>query len=68
MYVQHDEDGSWQLLGESMRDGGGPVLVCLHHPIDRDRSLNELADLPLGWFAQRLDRSSPWMRGELGSE
>jgi Domain of unknown function (DUF4262) len=39
-YVSHDAvDGAWQFLGDSMSDGGGPVISCLHHPIDRDPSL-----------------------------
>ncbi len=53
-YVSHDaEDGAWQFLGDSMSDGGDPVISCFHHPIDRDPSLAELADLPLGWYAER---------------
>jgi hypothetical protein len=62
-YVSHDaEDGAWQFLGESMSDGGGPVLSCLHHPIDRDPSLAELADLPIGWYAERGKIGEPWVR------
>ena len=53
-YVSHDrEDGAWQFLGDSMTGGKPPALSCLHHPIDRDRSLEELADLPAGWWAER---------------
>ena len=62
-YVSHDvEDGAWQFLGDSMSDGGGPVISCLHHPIDRDPSLVELADLPLGWYAERGRVGEPWTR------
>lgn len=62
-YVSHDsEDGAWQFLGKSMSDGGGPVLSCLHHPIDRDPTLAELADLPLGWYAERNGVGEPWLR------
>lgn len=62
-YVSHDEeDGAWQFLGDSMSDGGGPVISCLHHPIDRDPSLAELADLPQGWYAERAKVGEPWMR------
>ena len=62
-YVSHDvEDGAWQFLGESMADGGGPVISCFHHPIDRDPSLIELADLPLGWYAERGSVAEPWAR------
>lgn len=62
-YVSHDaSDGAWQFLGDSMSDGGGPVVSCLHHPIDRDPSLAELADLPLGWVAERARVGEPWAR------
>lgn len=62
-YVSHDEDdGAWQFLGDSMSDGGGPVVSCFHHPIDSDPSLSELADLPLGWAAERAKPGEPWTR------
>lgn len=62
-YVSHDaEDGAWQFLGHSMSDGGGPVTSCFHHPIDRDPSITELADLPLGWYAERDAVGEPWTR------
>jgi Domain of unknown function (DUF4262) len=62
-YVSHDtEDGAWQFLGDSMADGGGPSPSCFHHPIDRDPSLAELADLPLGWYAERCEVGQPWVR------
>jgi hypothetical protein len=61
-FVSHDSDGEWQFLGDTMRDGGGPVISCFHHPIDRDRSLAELADLPLGWYAERDRDGEPWTR------
>jgi hypothetical protein len=62
-YVSHDtDDGAWQFLGDSMADGGGPVISCFHHPIDDDPSLSELADLPLGWYAERGSPGEPWIR------
>ena len=67
-YVSHDaEDGVWQFLGDSMSDGGEPVLSCLHHPVDNDPSLRELADLPPGWSAQRAKPGEPWIRRKDGS-
>ena len=63
-YVSHDADGDWQFLGDLMSDGGGPVVVCLHHPIDNDASLKELWDLPLGWVAERTASGEPWVRRE----
>ena len=61
-FVSHDSDGAWQFLGDTMSDGGGPVISCFHHPIDRDRSLAELADLPLGWYAERDRVGETWTR------
>jgi Domain of unknown function (DUF4262) len=62
-YVSHDiEDGAWQFLGDSMSGGLKPVISCFHHPIDDDPTLNELADLPLGWWAERTKPGEPWVR------
>jgi hypothetical protein len=67
-YVSHDADGDWQFLGDLMSEGGGPILSCLHHPIDKDATLKELADLPLGWIAERTAVGEPWVRSEHGPE
>ena len=62
-YVSHDaDDGAWQFLGDSMAGDSKPVISCLHHPIDKDPSLKELADLPLGWWAERTKPGDPWSR------
>jgi hypothetical protein len=62
-YVAHDiEDGAWQFLGDSMAGENKPVISCFHHPIDKDPTLNELADLPLGWWAERAKPGDPWIR------
>jgi hypothetical protein len=64
-YVSHDlDDGAWQFLGDKMDEGGGPVLSCLHHLIDNDPTLEELHDLPVGWYATREDPGAPWQRFE----
>jgi hypothetical protein len=63
-YVSHDADGDWQFLGDKMSEGGGPVLSCLHHPVDDDRTLEELHDLPIGWYATRKSPGAPWERFE----
>jgi hypothetical protein len=64
-YVSHDsEDGAWQFLGDSMTGNEEPVLSCLHHPVDKDPSLKELSDLPLGWWAERARSGEPWVRHE----
>jgi hypothetical protein len=62
-YVSHDPDGDWQFLGDTMTESGG-VLVCFHHPIDTDPSLRDLADLPIGWYAQRDKPGELWRRAQ----
>jgi hypothetical protein len=62
-YVSHDvEDGAWQFLGDSMAGGAKPAISCFHHPIDKDPTLNDLSDLPLGWWAERAKPGEPWVR------
>ena len=60
------EEVHWNLA--DLLDGGGPVLSCLHHPIDNDQSLAELAALPLGWYAERSKLGEPWLRKKHASE
>jgi hypothetical protein len=68
VFVSHDRDGSWQFLGDSMHHGGGPIVSCLHHPVDDDPSLEDLHDLPIGWYAERREPGHPWKRYELPPE
>ncbi len=63
----HELDGDWQFLGDSMSGGALAVVSCFHHPIDSDPSLKELADLPLGWWAERARPGlDPEIRGFAG--
>lgn len=62
LLITHDDDGSWQFHGPGEADVEQGVLVCLHHMVDMDPSVNELADLPLGWVAWRESVSDPWTR------
>jgi|HubBroStandDraft_1064217.scaffolds.fasta_scaffold13601_4 hypothetical protein len=66
-FVSHDPNGDWQFLGDTMTDSGG-VVVCFHHPIDSDPTLTELAELPVGWYAERESIGAPWSRQELEDE
>jgi hypothetical protein len=63
LLVSHDaDDGMWQFLT------GGPVemtdamIVGLGEVYRIDQSIGELADLPLGWTAERSAPGQPWRR------
>jgi hypothetical protein len=62
--VFHDaDDGGWQFLGPlgapHIDDG---MVVGLDDVLEKDRSIAELADLPLGWRAWRDSPDAPWQR------
>jgi hypothetical protein len=64
-FVTHDlSDGAWQIFGETGVEEGGLKLTCLHHIVEKDPTLNELADLPKGWWAEREAPGQPWERYE----
>ncbi len=67
-YVAHEHDGDWQMLGDSMSEDKLPVISCFRHPIDKDPTLKELADLPRGWWAERVSPGEIWARRELDKE
>lgn len=62
--VHHDaEDGGWQFLcADKTFDWADAALVSLTTVVEVDPSINELADLPLGWSASRESKDSPWVR------
>jgi hypothetical protein len=68
-YVSHDaDDGAWQFLGDSMASETGPVLRCFHQVVALEPVLIELADLPLGWWAEREKPGAPWVREQRRTE
>ncbi len=61
--VSHDEDdGAWQFVGSRGARMDEAMLVALSEIFERDASIAELADLPLGWRALRDSPGSPWQR------
>jgi hypothetical protein len=62
VYPDLENKFPWQFLGDSMTGGKDPVVVCFHHAIDNDQTLSELADLPLGWYAERSGPGEAWVR------
>jgi hypothetical protein len=66
LLVAHDVDGWNFACGQ--RDHGGADdfhVVGVGHLGNRDPSVNECADLPVGFIAERTSVGSPWIRQEL---
>jgi hypothetical protein len=63
LLVTHDEeDGMWQVLCGITNDPEDGRIVCLGCLYDRDPTIGELADLPLGWRAWREAIGTAWYR------
>jgi len=61
--VTHDEDdGAWQFLCGQSHELEQARVVCLGCMVVDERQLLPLADLPLGWCAERSDAGSSWLR------
>jgi hypothetical protein len=61
LYVRHDHDGDWQFLCGDTHIGG-PRVLCFGCVIELDASLWPLADLPIGWGAERAQPEAEWVR------
>lgn len=63
LYVTHDiDDGSWQFLTGDYISEGDARVVALRTVFQLDRSIADIADLPLGWIASRKSVGSDWIR------
>ena len=61
--VTHDaDDGAWQFHAGGSSHASDATIVALEKVLARDSSIAELADLPLGWRAERTATSQPWTR------
>ena len=68
LFVSHDEDdGAWQFLcNVHDHDEETIAVVALHHVVEIDPSVTEVADLPLGHVAERPNVGQPWYRHKDG--
>lgn len=61
-YVGHAPDNSW-VIGDGINDPNEPgacLAAHLHHVVERDASLEELATLPIGFAAERREPGEAW--------
>ena len=61
--THYEDDHSWAFLcgrtDDYEKDGR---LVCMSEVLNLDKTLTEVADLPPGWSASRIDKDSEWVR------
>lgn len=63
LFVSHDaEDGMWQFLSGGTVCMADAMIVGLGEVYELDSSIGELADLPLGWTAERSSPGQCWQR------
>jgi hypothetical protein len=69
LLVTHDaDDGGWQFLcGTTTHPDDGRV-IGLGTAVRLDPTVEELADLPLGWRAWRKAVTEPWQRAQSPDE
>lgn len=61
LYVFHDEDdGIWQFLDNDICSEENARIVALKEIVELDNSISLISDLPLGYMAYRLSKSSKW--------
>ena len=66
LHVSHDEeDGGWQFLAMETLGDMDPVIVEFGEIVKIDQAILELADLPLGWRANRKTPNEPWQREQI---
>ncbi|MFJ8476432.1 hypothetical protein [Kitasatospora sp. NPDC094011] len=64
LFVGHTEANSW-LVGDGVNDpnpAGACAAMCIWAAIEHNSSMRELADLPVGWAAERDAPGAPWHR------
>jgi hypothetical protein len=63
LYVCHDEeDGAWQFLPGEPVEEKDAMVVALEEVIKHDPTINELYDLPMGYYAERKFVGDKWIK------
>ncbi len=63
LLVSHDEDdGMWEFLdGDGIKEEDA-MIVSLLEIVQIDATVNQIADLPLGWIAYRDNIQCKWLK------
>lgn len=67
LVVHHDDEHeTWGFVngsGDTEAAADAAMMVHVQHVLDLDPSIEQLADLPLGWQAWRESCEAEWLRG-----
>jgi hypothetical protein len=67
LLVTHDsEDGCWQFLDGGEISDEDASVVALREILNLDPTIEEVADLPFGWVAERTAVGTSWRRRKWG--
>jgi hypothetical protein len=64
LWVVHEKDGDWLFGNGDDFDPQTASLLHLSHIVADHPDVAEVADLPLGWSAERAGLGAPWLRQE----
>jgi hypothetical protein len=62
LQVSHDWEGDWQFLDATTEEPQEPMVLCLGCVFERDQTLAQIAELPIGWSAWRTAVGAPWSK------
>ena len=62
--THYDEDDSWAFLDGRTFDPADALVVSMSEVLDIHPELDEIADLPPGWSANRAAAGQPWSKGQ----
>ncbi len=66
LFIYHYlEDGAWQFSGEDECEESDYRIVSLDEMIQLDKTILEMANLELGYFAYRNGQESEWLTEKL---
>jgi hypothetical protein len=68
VFVYHDREGTWQFIDADPWAEEDVVVSHLGHVIEQDHTLEQIADLPIGWGASRDGPDGPWTRRPMPPE
>jgi hypothetical protein len=60
--VSRDDEGEWQFHCGKGHADSMPLIVCMGCIVERDATLVAIADLPMGWGADRKSEGAAWVR------